>query len=267
MLLNGVHVQQWHAEKQDVIVMLHGFTGSTKTWQHVATLLPEYRIIAIDALGHGLSAAPLEVGAYEMPQQIEVLEEVFENLQLEQFTLVGYSMGGRIALSYAVKYSKRVKQLILESASPGLQLAEERAARKVADHALADKIEVNGLASFVDAWENIPLFASQKNLPVQVQAEIREERMQQRPHGLANSLRGLGTGMMPPLWDELQKLECPVTLLVGQYDLKFIRIAERMQNQLKNAKYYVIPTVGHAIHVENPVKFATIVKETISLKI
>lgn len=264
MVLNGIHVEQWHEDKEQVIVMLHGFTGSTKTWQYIAKQLSAYRIIAIDAMGHGQTMAPVEVSLYEMAQQIARLEEVFVALDLHEFTLVGYSMGGRIALSYTVKYPQRVTKLILESASPGLRTEKERATRKEADDQLAASIEAYGLQSFIDRWENIPLFASQKSLPKQLQAEIRAERMSQRTQGLANSLRGLGTGMMPQLWDDLASIEIPVVLVTGELDSKFVQIATTMQKQLKNAKHYTVPAVGHAIHVENPEKFATIVKETIS---
>ncbi len=264
MFISDMYVEQWHKDKEKVIVMLHGFTGSTKTWQHIAKELPDYHIVAVDLIGHGQSVAPGSSTAYEMKPQLEVLEEIFEKLALSKFTLVGYSMGGRIALSYTVNYPKRVSQLILESASPGLANEADRFARKQADDLLAHKIEANGIASFVEAWENIPLFASQKNLPQHIQQEIRTERLQQSKEGLANSLRGMGTGMMPSMWGHLAEITCPVTLITGDLDKKFVQIAREMKKLIKNAKHYTVEAAGHTIHVENPVKFATIVKETIS---
>lgn len=260
-----VHVETWHNEQAETIVMLHGFTGSTKTWQQVAEQLPQYRVIAIDCIGHGQTESPNEYILYKMDHQLAVLEEVFATFQLNNFTLVGYSMGGRIALSYAVKYPTRVRNLILESASPGLKTAEERKVRKEADDALANKIQLNGVASFVNAWENIPLFASQKRLPQHLQQAIRKERLHQNAQGLANSLRGIGTGMMPPLWEKLHTLEMPVTFITGALDTKFVDIAREMTRFTQNVRHLIVNDVGHAIHVENPSEFATIVKETISL--
>lgn len=260
-----VHVEVFNEQAEKTLVLLHGFTGSTKTWQHVVKELPtSIKIIAVDLIGHGQSAAPQTVDAYSMEVQIQLLEQIFEQLAVQSFTLVGYSMGGRVALSYTARFPKRVTQLILESASPGLEGQSERLARKNADDALADKIVQNGLQSFIDQWGNIPLFASQKNLPQAVQEEIRNERIMQREIGLANSLRGMGTGVMLALWDELQHLAMPVTLITGELDLKFIVLNEQMYKQITNAKHIIVPAVGHAIHVENPTKFATIVKETIS---
>ena len=261
----GVHVETWHNEQAETIVMLHGFTGSTKTWEQVASMLPQYRIVAIDCIGHGQTESPNDYTIYQMEHQLAVLEEVFEALQLTTFTLIGYSMGGRIALSYAIKYPSRVQILMLESASPGLRTEQERRGRKEADEALANNIQLNGVASFVDMWESIPLFASQKRLPQHIQQSIREERLQQNEQGLANSLRGIGTGVMPPMWDELHTLSMPVTLITGALDTKFVDIAREMTIFIQKVRHLIVNDVGHAIHVENPAEFATIVKETISL--
>ena len=259
-----VHIQVWNEAAEQTIVMLHGFTGSTNTWRTVAGMLPGFRIVAIDCIGHGRTESPVDVPLYEMDNQVDVLEEVCRRLRLESFSLVGYSMGGRIALSYAVKYPNRVEKLILESASPGLASEEERLARRQADNLQGDRIEEQGVESFVDFWENIPLFASQKRLPEDVRAEIRNERLQQNALGLANSLRGMGTGMMPPLWGNLEKLPMPVVLITGQLDEKFVNIAREMTAYLKKVRHLTVNDAGHAIHVENPSEFATILKETIS---
>ena len=258
------YAEQWHEGAPETLVLLHGFTGSTKTWTHLANALPNVHVIAIDCIGHGQTDAPAHLAPYTMDAQIEALQAIFDQLQLTSFMLLGYSMGGRIALSYTCRYPQRVTQLMLESASPGLMDDGDRQARKKADEALADKIMRNGVPSFVEAWANIPLFATQKSLPFDVQQAIWEERIHQRGIGLANSLRGMGTGVMPPLWDALSQLPLPVTLITGELDHKFVQLNKKMEKSLRNAKHVIIPAVGHAIHVENPIKFATIVKETIS---
>lgn len=260
----GVFAQQFHEGCARTIVLLHGFTGSTKTWQQIVPELSDFHVVTVDLIGHGQTDAPDNVAYYSMEAQTGLLEALFEKLGLKRFILLGYSMGGRVALSYAVRYKERIDMLFLESASPGLELEEERAARKLADDALAEKIIGNGIASFVDKWENIPLFASQKLLSNVVQQEIREERLMQCEIGLAGSLRGIGTGVMPPVWHALPQLQFPVVLLTGSLDEKFEKLAEKMQERLQNGRHVSIFGAGHAIHVENPTKFATIVKETIS---
>ncbi|MEO4051827.1 2-succinyl-6-hydroxy-2,4-cyclohexadiene-1-carboxylate synthase [Solibacillus sp. CAU 1738] len=260
--VNGikVNVDIWNEQATHTIVCLHGFTGSTKTWEQVAKLVPA-RIVAVDLIGHGQTAAPSDVSYYSMEVQVELLEALFEQLTLSDFTLLGYSMGGRVALSYVTRYPTRIQALILESASPGLASNEERMARKQADEMLANNIEQNGIESFVSKWEDIPLFASQKNLPVTVQREIRQERLSQCEIGLANSLRGMGTGVMPQLWDALSELSMPVLLITGSLDTKFVGLSQQMAETIPNVKNITVAGAGHAIHVENPVEFATIVKD------
>ncbi|MFF2174847.1 2-succinyl-6-hydroxy-2,4-cyclohexadiene-1-carboxylate synthase [Lysinibacillus sp. NPDC058147] len=263
LMIRGLetYVEIWNEEAEQTLVALHGFTGSTATWRNLAKALPSVRVIAIDLIGHGQTAIPQQISRFSMQEQIQDLEEVFGQLQLKKFTLLGYSMGGRVTLSYAISYPERIEKLILESASPGLQTSKERSERRARDNALAEKIISNGLLSFVNAWENIPLFESQKRLPHSVQEAIRLERLSQKEEGLASSLRGIGTGSQPSNWTSLDKLEYPVLLITGSLDEKFCKIALEMKALLKNAKHTTVNDAGHAIHVENPAEFATIVEE------
>ncbi|KOS67555.1 esterase [Lysinibacillus contaminans] len=255
------NVEVWNEAAEQVVVALHGFTGSTATWRNLANSLPNVRVVAIDLIGHGKTEVPEQASRFSMEEQVKDLEEIFTQLQLGTFSLLGYSMGGRIALSYAIAYPERIEKLMLESASPGLRTSKERIERCQRDNALADKIEVNGLTSFVDAWENIPLFESQKRLPEMVRHAIRTERLAQCEQGLVGSLRGIGTGMQPSNWPFLEILNLPVLLITGSLDEKFCKIATDMTALFKNAQHMTVNDASHAIHVENPAEFATIVEE------
>lgn len=259
-----VNIEQWHEGAETTLVVLHGFTGTAKSWHALAQRLPDVHVVAVDLIGHGASDIPETPQLFEMDVQLQLLHDTFEKLQLSHFALLGYSMGGRIALSYAARYPQQIRKLLLESSSPGLKTEQERLARVTSDEELAQFIETAGITAFVDKWENIPLFVSQKKLPINIQQAIREERLSQSTLGLANSLRGIGTGKMPSLWDVLSMLPMPVHLFVGQLDKKFVGIAQQMQNQLANAEITEFIGCGHAIHVENLPQFATIVKESIS---
>src|SRR5699024_5645320 len=175
--------------------------------------------------------------------------------EINSAIFLGYSLGGRTALSFATYYPARVKALVLESASPGLAKAEERESRVQQDTLLAERIRTEGLRNFVDFWENIPLFASQKNLPVSVQEKIRNERLAQRPEGLAQSLIHMGTGAHRAWWDTLSRLELPVLLMTGQLDHKFVGINEEMEKRLPLASHQIIEAAGHTIHIEKPAEF------------
>jgi 2-succinyl-6-hydroxy-2,4-cyclohexadiene-1-carboxylate synthase len=142
-----------------------------------------------------------------------------------------------------------VDRLVLVGASPGLADAAERAARANDDAALADRIETIGLEAFVREWSAQPLFAG---MPRGVADVAMADRMRNTATGLAAALRGLGTGVMPPLWDRLAELAVPVDLVVGERDEKFRAIAERMEAALPDARLHVVPGAGHAVHLEAP---------------
>lgn len=189
------------------------------------------------------------------------LKQLCDHLGIADVCLVGYSMGGRTALSFAMLYPEMVSSLILESTSPGLEAGSEQQARMSRDEQLAKKIETEGVPAFVDYWENIPLFQTQKALSVEKQQRIREERLDQTERGLAQSLRHMGTGAQPSWWEELFRLTVPVLLIAGGHDEKFIAIQKKMAKRLPNAECVVAEHAGHAIHVEQPAFFDKIVTE------
>ena len=120
-----IHFNRYNKGAKEKIVFLHGFTGSTQTWDEVISYLPNtFDILCIDLIGHGGTSKPIDYTRYMVEEQIADLYALFQRLQWSDFTLVGYSMGGRLALAYASHYP--VKRLILESSSPGLIDKEER---------------------------------------------------------------------------------------------------------------------------------------------
>lgn len=245
------------------LALLHGFTGSAAGWGEHLDQFAEagLRVIALDLLGHGASDAPADPACYGFAR---VREDIFALLSLlhahpEDTILLGYSMGGRMALYTALGASFR--GLILESASPGLATREERAARRASDEALAMRIERDGVAAFVDEWERLPLFASQSALPPEVLHALRLQRLRNAPSGLANSLRGAGTGAQPPLLDALASLTTPALVLAGELDEKFSRIAWEMVAVMPHAEARIVVGSGHAIHLEQPEIFDTLVIE------
>jgi 2-succinyl-6-hydroxy-2,4-cyclohexadiene-1-carboxylate synthase len=181
-----------------------------------------------------------------------VAAEIWRYAPHEPLDLVGYSMGGRLALGFALTYPERVRRLVLESASPGLETDEERTARRAADEELAKQLEGEGVEAFVDRWEAQPLFASQSALPAEVRTAHRARRLRNDPRSLAAALRGLGTGVLPSYWRALEACEVPTLLLTGEVDMKFVDIAGRMQDRMRNARLVVVPGAGHAVHLERP---------------
>lgn len=247
------------------LLLLHGFTGSADAWQPLMEALPNTLMpIAIDLPGHGQTDAPPNPARYGMGETIRDLTMVMDALGHGKFHCLGYSMGGRIALSLAARVPERVEKLILESASPGLASAEDRARRIAQDTRLAERIEHEGVPAFVEHWQSIPLFASQKRIAEAARQAQRSIRLAQRAEGLANSLRGIGTGAQPSVWGELERLTMPTLLITGDEDEKFTAIAEMMRAQMKHAVHRQIGKAGHTVHLEQPGRYAEIVQDFLS---
>jgi 2-succinyl-6-hydroxy-2,4-cyclohexadiene-1-carboxylate synthase len=238
------------------LVFLHGFTGNSKSWSpHVPFFRAHHTCISIDLLGHGNSDTPLDPARYRMDKAVADLIALFDQIGLDKVHLVGYSMGGRVALSLALAHPKRVRSLALESASPGIAQADERRARIKSDEALCELIENEGLEKFIEHWEQQPLFATQNVLTDELRAGLREERLRNTTRGLINSLRGLGSGVMPPLWQKLDQVQCPTLIIVGELDTKYTGIALKMAAVMKQVRVCIVEGAGHTVHLENPNKF------------
>ncbi|MFT9487869.1 2-succinyl-6-hydroxy-2,4-cyclohexadiene-1-carboxylate synthase [Tepidibacillus infernus] len=248
------------------LMLLHGFTGSMENWEPlIQALSPFYQLVLVDILGHGQSDSPSDPNHYDIEQISDDLHQLLNQLNVEKTHLLGYSMGGRLALTFAIKYPDRVFSLILESASPGIDSKEEREERRNKDRILADFIEEKGIEAFVDYWGNIPLFSTQKQLPKEVQQRIRFNRLKNNPLGLANSLRGMGTGQQPSWWDHLSQFELPVLIITGEKDEKFCRIGQQMANRLRDSKHIIVEHAGHTVHLEQPAQYINILKNHLAL--
>ncbi|ASK62892.1 2-succinyl-6-hydroxy-2,4-cyclohexadiene-1-carboxylate synthase [Virgibacillus phasianinus] len=243
----------------DKVMLLHGFTGSSATWSKLVSLLEHnYQVITIDLPGHGKTKVDQPKSMDDCCSDIKTLLQV---LAINMVHMLGYSMGGRTALSFAIAYPDMVQSLVLESASAGLESKKERTERKRNDLTLAQKIMVEGIESFVNNWENIPLFDSQKQLPEAVRKSIREERLSQHKEGLAMSLAHMGNGVQPSYWQCLSTLQIPVLLIAGEWDLKFIKLNKAMRDLFPEGNLIIVEKAGHAIHMEQSDFFGKIVSE------
>ena len=259
---DGLTYHYTQSGRGPALLLLHGFTGSAQSWAPLmATLAGEYRLLALDLPGHGRSDAPADPTRYAMPAVARDIEALLDHLQIDAAHLLGYSMGGRLALYLALHQAVRWRTLILESASPGLATAEERAERVARDEALAEFIERRGIEAFVRRWEALPLFASQKRLPQARRQAHRAIRLDNRPQGLAGSLRGMGTGVQPSLWERLPELACLVLLVAGALDHKFVGIGQQMAERIPQARLEIVPGAGHTVHLEQPQRYAHLVRE------
>ena len=233
----------WHdlgAGTGPSLVLLHGFTQTARCWGPFDDALAErWPVRLVDAPGHGDSVCDHA----DVVEAAELLGRAGGHA-----TYVGYSMGGRVALRLALDRPELVERLVLIGASPGIEDHAEREQRRHRDEALADRIEVVGVAKFLDEWLTQPLFRG-----LSPEAAHRDERLRNRAASLAASLRCAGIGAQVPLWQRLDELEMPALLVVGADDDKYGEIAERMRDHIgANATVQRVAGAGHTAHLEQP---------------
>ncbi len=257
----GVHLRALVEGCGSPVLILHGFTGCAESMEVAARgLAAAHRTIRLDLVGHGRSDAPREIAHYSMESCVEQLGAALDALGQPRVHALGYSMGGRAALALAAWQPDRVRSLLLVGASAGIEDERARAARRGSDSALAERIERDGLERFVDHWMGLPLFASQRRLGRDWLAAARAQRLNNRPHGLANCLRGMGSGAQPPLHALLPGLRVPVQWVVGEADARFRATAEELARHVPGARVAVVPRAGHAAHLEDPVHFGQLAR-------
>jgi 2-succinyl-6-hydroxy-2,4-cyclohexadiene-1-carboxylate synthase len=237
------------------VTLLHGFTQSGRSWQEVISRLPAgWMWIVPDLRGHGETRT--RPGAdCSMDACTRDLEMLWDHLGVARTHLAGYSMGGRLALHVAARRPERILSLLTIGAHAGLEEAA-REGRRRGDEALAQRIEQEGLESFVDHWSSLPLFAGMERRGPAFVAQIRAERMTNHVAGLACSLRGMGAGVMEPLWDDLRTVSIPCTFVAGQLDHGYVTSARRLASTAPNGRVEVVPRAGHTVHQERPEAFA-----------
>lgn len=234
---------------QPTVLFLHGFMGSSDEWKNIVAALDDrFRCVAVDLPGHGKSVVLPEEG-YTMDGSANALLRLLDDLEIRRASIAGYSMGGRLALYFSLRHPERCEKLFLESASPGLESEEERTARRAADEEKARRLETGDFGKFLEEWYRLPLFATLDEGMVE---SLIERRKGSDPRELAKSLRGMGTGSQPSLWDGLENLRVPTLAVAGGMDAKFTGTARGMSEASPNISAEYVPGVGHNVHLEAP---------------
>ena len=246
-----------------LIILLHGFMGNINEFDEAITLLGEYfSYLTLDLPGHGKTQILGTDEYYKIEPTAEAIINLLDELKIAKCFLVGYSMGGRLALYLTLHFPERFHKVVLESASPGLPTAAERLERIKLDTQIARKLtrifEKSDFAAFLSNWYNQPIFGYITNHPEY--DRMVESRLQNNPQELDKSLRFMGTGCQPSLWEKLQCNTIPMLLLVGEYDKKFICINTGIAKICEFAQIKIISNAGHNIHFENTLAFVENIK-------
>jgi 2-succinyl-6-hydroxy-2,4-cyclohexadiene-1-carboxylate synthase len=221
-----------------------------RSWGPVLRALGDPLAFCPQLPGHGGDPIPSQ-GPFDV-----FVQDVAARLPPICGTLVGYSLGARLALNLALSMPERVQRLVLVGVHPGLTTDAERQERRRLDEAWAQRIRTEGLEKFVDAWSALPLFATQRRMPEDRREQQRAERLGHLAEDLALAFLGMGLSAMPNCWPRLTLLSCPCLVVVGAEDARFVAISEAMLTENPRIRRAIVAGTGHNVPFEAPMSLA-----------
>ena len=230
------------------VLFLHGFLGTPGLWSGALTEAAEGPTAALVLPGHGPEPWGLDLTSFDA-----AVDAVAGRCPFTDNTIiVGYSLGARLALGLLERHPARFSGGLVIGVNPGIEDETERAARAAADDAQAEQLEAEGVEKFVDQWENLPLFATQRGLPPAVREQLRRGRLGHTARGLGWALRALSPGRMPSRWGFLAGLTRPLAAVTGRRDERYRAVGERIVRACPGAWHAVVEGVGHNVALEAP---------------
>lgn len=238
------------------LVLLHGLLGDGNDWQPVIDRLPGHHCIALDLPGHGQHH---ELRVNDFKQSHQWLCRELASRGIERYLLVGYSLGGRLALYHASREPAGLSGLLLENCHPGLP-AGERAARIAHDESWAARFEREPLADVLADWYRQGVFA---DLDEAARARQIARRLGNDGKAVAAMLRATSLGQQPALASWLAQGGLPVTYVSGKRDHKFHQLACLMASQHRKINHLELDG-GHNLHAHQPEAFARLLAEWVN---
>ena len=249
-------IHKWNEETEGTpIICLHGFIGSGADYSIVVDhLQKDHFIVAPDFPDY--KSVPLS-GSHSWDSTLTQLDNFIQEIVGgNTCIMVGYSMGGRIALQYALRYKSALEGLVLIGASPGIKDPTLKLQRLEQDRTIASTLPDQTIDEFLDFWLSQPILKSQETIAEPYRSRMLERRRGQSLQSLASYLSTLGTGSMPSVWAQLHQLNTPTLLVTGEHDTKFAKVAEEMLSYLPRGEHGIIGGSGHSACFESPSEFA-----------
>jgi 2-succinyl-6-hydroxy-2,4-cyclohexadiene-1-carboxylate synthase len=240
------------SQLKETIVFLHGFTGSSRDFLNIPDdIANQYRCLIPDLPGHGKTRVLETETVFSTAGQVALLASWLNSLKIPKIHLFGYSMGGRLAIQFATKNPHHLKSLMLVSTTAGIEIDADRLARTQSDLQIAKTILGSTSIDFLKAWLLQPLF---RNIAARGDKFLQQEvlrRMPIQPLGLVSSLKYFSTGVMPPVWTQLNDIQIPTLVIAGSQDPKYLDIAFQLANLVPHSTLKILET-GHAPLIESP---------------
>jgi len=243
----------WGDPHRPALVLLHGFLGDYSDWQEIVhSLADRYYCVAVDLPGHGASREDYADAAYTLPGAAQLLQAELQTLAAP--TVVGYSMGGRLALYMAIHHPDMADRFVMESASPGLLNPADATLRWQNEQHWAERWRTEPIDTVLEDWYRQPVFAGLADHPSVYERMLARRRLNDGRQ-MARSMLGMSVATQDPLWGQLPALRRDVLVLAGARDRKYRAVAELMAQHSGRITVDVIPEAGHNTHLEAPTAF------------
>lgn len=243
------------------LLMLHGFMGSGKVYDHLIGNLTSFcNPITIDLSGHGKTESLENSKFYTAERQVKQLNSVLQRLHFDDLYLYGYSMGGRLSFQFLASHSNLFSGAIIESSHCGIVPETDRTYRQNLDEKRAQQIEQN-YWEYIEDWMKLPLF---QHTPEKMKSVYKEVMKAQNPMTIAASLRGFGAGMMPSVCDKINELNLKLTLIAGELDQKYVNRMSKIHESKEHSVLHIVKDAGHRVHADQPGKLISIFKKAMN---
>lgn len=254
----SLHVEKLREGSGRPIVLLHGWLGTHHDWEGVlgstAFALEDRPVLAIDLPAHGESEDFDGRWGFEEASEavLVAVSKVVHTAKGESIDLVGYSMGGRLALYIAATRAHRIHRLALIGAHPGYEHPRDRRDRRDLDDQRATDL-LDQPEPFLEDWAYLGLFGPHASDAWKAVLRRRREHADERAFGWSRALIALTTGDQPSLWMVPLAAEIPTLYMVGARDEKYVEFA-RVFNELNGDQVDValIVNAHHAAHLDRP---------------
>ena len=206
------------------------------------------RVVLWDYRGHGLSDAPHDRGAYSMDRVLDDLDRVLTwAVGSEPAVLAGLSFGGLASLHFAARHLNRIRGLVLVASGPGFKKPDAAAQWQARSNRTAEYIETKGFDAFVGGKAGPTCIGSDPELPA---ARVAAAAIRAQDPTSVGLFGRQVAGAAPSVIDDLQGIQRPALVIVGEHDPGFQRAAEVMADKLPDARSETIPNAGHILNIE-----------------
>jgi len=252
----GIEINYELSGEGDCLVMVHGFTDNLTMWYNqIPVFSSMFKVLTVDVRGHGKTETP--EGDLSMELFADDLHAVLEALNIEKACVLGYSMGGRIGLQFALKHPEKTTGLVFANSGvigPEMKFTKQEMAEMVERRKqLMDLVETGEIEVIADAMAERSLSPGFRDKEPAVFQKYKEVKLQNDPRHYVPIMQSLADAMANP--PDLTQLKCPALVIAGEYDaFMAVDVAKSMEKAINDATVKILPT-GHAAAIEAPEDF------------